>query len=187
MRITHRKNCFVALATTTFSAWMLAPLAFPQEQKKERIQSGSNVAQLDPVTSGANIRASKLIGMSIRNTKGESVGQINDIVLDARTGKVRYAAVTYGGLFGLGNKMFAVPFEAFKVGSVPNQGNNFHLVLDVTPKQLEGSVGFDEEHWPDFADKKFLMDLDQRYKIDRRIQVDVDRSGVDVKVTPPRP
>ncbi len=161
--------------------------AFGQDRARtDKPVTGANVGQLDPITSGSSIRASKLIGMNIHNAQGESVGEINDIVIDSRSGKIRYAAVTYGGFLGVGNKMFAVPFEAFKVGSAPNQPSTHHLILDVTAKQLEGSTGFDEDHWPDFADQKYLLDLDHRYKIDRRVRVDVDRNGVDVNIDPSR-
>jgi len=162
----------------------LTVLEGQEPSRTDKTTTGSNVGQLDPITSGASIRASKLIGMNIHNSQGESVGKVNDIVIDSRTGKIRYAAVTYGGFLGVGNKMFAVPFEAFKVGSAPNQATTNHLILDVAAKQLEGSMGFDEEHWPDFADQKLLLDLDRRYKVDRRIHVDVNRNGVDVKVDP---
>ncbi len=148
--------------------------------------SRARAGAMDGKTRGANIRASKLMGMNIQNSAGESVGAINDVVLDANTGKVRYAAVTYGGFLGIGNKMFAVPFEAFQCKVDPNDKQNHVLVLNVTQQSLEGAMGFDEDHWPDFADKKMTMELDKRYGIDRtldrdtRLNVNVNRDGVDV-------
>ncbi|MCA9130058.1 MAG: PRC-barrel domain-containing protein [Planctomycetales bacterium] len=144
----------------------------------------SQASRLDTVTAGANVRASQLMGMNIQNSAGEGLGEINDLVLDANTGKVKYAAVTYGGFLGIGNKMFAVPFAAFKVKSDPDDRSDVVLMLDVTQKQMEGAVGFDEEHWPDFADKKFQIELDKRYGVgrDRSVRVDVDRDGINVDV-----
>jgi hypothetical protein len=87
------------------------------------------------------------------------------------SGKVRYAAVTYGGVLGVGSKMFAVPFEAFKVKMDPDDADDedpdYVLTLDVTKEQLEGDQGFDNDHWPDFADSKFTQELDRRYKVQR--------------------
>ena len=87
------------------------------------------------------------------------------------SGKVRYAAVTYGGVLGVGSKMFAVPFEAFKVKVDPDDANDndpdYVLTLDVAKEQLDGAQGFDNDHWPDFADTKFTQELDRRYKVDR--------------------
>ena len=175
--------CGLALAGLT-----AAPLV--AQNKKPRAQTNRAAAgQLDSKTRGANIRASQLTGMNIQNTKGESVGEINDLVIDAKTGKVRYAAVTYGGFLGIGNKLFAVPFEAFKIGHQSNDSDETVLVLDVTPQQLEGSVGFDEDNWPNFADKEYTAEIYKRYKVeritrDRRSQVneDVNRDDVDVDV-----
>ncbi len=158
--------------------------------RRDRSQAG----QLDDKTTGAMIRASQLTGMNIENSQGESVGEVNDIVLDANNGRVKYLAVTYGGFLGLGDKLFAVPYEAFACHQDPDDADEHVLVLDVTQKQLEGAQGFDQDHWPNFADRTFTQDLDDRYGIDRKnlrdraLDVDVNRDGVDVDVdqTPDR-
>lgn len=175
--------CGIALAGITAAS--LAAQDRTTRPQSDRAAAG----QLDSKTRGTNIRVSQLIGMNIQNSQGESVGEINDLVLDASTGKVRYAAVTYGGFLGIGNKMFAVPFEAFKVQHKATDSDGTVLVLDVTPEQLEGSVGFDENNWPDFADKEYTAEIYKRYKIERitrdrrdRVDVDVNRDGVDVDV-----
>ncbi len=163
------------------------------QTRNDRSQAGS----LDDKTTGSSIRVSQLMGMNIQNAKGESVGEINDIVLDANTGKVKYAAVTYGGLLGVGNKMFAVPFEAFKCQQDPDDQDEHVMVLNVTQKQLEGQMGFDEDHWPNFADRKFTTDLDARYGVERKmrnrdrlrnrdgdkdVDVKIGKDGVDIDV-----
>ncbi|MEX2113409.1 MAG: PRC-barrel domain-containing protein [Pirellulales bacterium] len=163
----------------------------PRDQAKPATAAADHkTGKLDTKTTEDTIRASQLIGMNIENSKGESVGEINDLVLDANSGKVRYAAVTYGGFLGVGNKMFAVPFEAFRCErdlNDPNDPDDYVLVLDVTQQQLEGAEGFDKDHWPNFANRSFTTDLDKRYRIERRtgdrdIDVDVNRDGVDVNV-----
>jgi sporulation protein YlmC with PRC-barrel domain len=136
-------------------------------------QSGAGgnqgLGKLDDKTRGATIRASQLMGQDIKNSNGDNVGEIKDLVIDG-SGKVRYAAVTYGGFIGIGSKMFAVPFEAFQVRQNPNDRNDRDdnvLTLNVTKEQLEGAQGFDNDRWPDFADNKFTQELDRRYKVDR--------------------
>ena len=156
-------------------------------------RGGQDVGKLDDKTRGATIRASQLIGQNIKNSKGDNVGEINDLVIDS-SGKIRYAAVTYGGFLGLGSKMFAVPFEAFQVRQDPDDRNNrrgtndrddravanersdrndrtnYVLTLDVTKDQLDGAQGFDNDRWPDFADTKFTQDLDRRYNVNRHAE-----------------
>lgn len=144
---------------------------------------------VDDKVSGGNIRLSELIGMDIENPAGEDIGEIDDLVLDAQTGKVRYAAVTYGGFLGLGNKLFAVPFEAFKFQRELGDADDIILVLNISENQLEASQGFDKDHWPNWSDPSFARDLNQRYGLnqagepDRGVDVNVGgRNGVDVKV-----
>jgi len=127
----------------------------------------ASVGKLDRRTSGSNVRASQLIGANIQNDNGESVGEINDLVIDGNTGRVRYAAVTYGGFLGMGSKLFAVPFDAFHVKSKPANSNDYVLVLNVTKDQLKGAEGFDKDKWPDFADRNFTRELERRYNVDR--------------------
>ena len=122
---------------------------------------------LDDQTRGANIRASQLIGMNIENAKGEGVGEISDLVIDGNSGRVRYAAVTYGGVLGVGDKLFAVPFEAFKVRRQAGDEDDYVLTLSVTQEQLKDAKGFDQENWPNFADRNFTSEIDRRYGIDR--------------------
>jgi sporulation protein YlmC with PRC-barrel domain len=159
--------------------------------KRNRADTGSRAGLLDSKTSGTSVRASRLIGMNIENSQQKGVGEINDIVLDAKTGEIQYVAVTYGGFLGVGNKMFAVPFEAFTVQQDPDDPNDhddYVLVLDVTEKQLEGAEGFDEDNWPNFADKTFTNELYKRYDVNRnrrdrrKIDVSVGENGVDVDI-----
>lgn len=148
----------------------------------------SNAGALDDKTTGTNVRASELIGMNIVNFEGESLGEINDLVIDANSGRVRYAAVQYGGFLGLGDKLFAVPFEAFEVRPEADDPDNMLLVLNVNQEQLEGAQGFDDEHWPNFADPTFTSEVDKRYGVERRdrrrrgVDVRINRRGVDVNV-----
>src|SRR3954452_13707130 len=121
--------------------------------------AGRDLGKLDDKTKGATIRASQLMGQNLKNSNGDNVGEIKDLVIDS-SGKIRYAAVTYGGFLGLGSKLFAVPFEAFQVRHDPNDRsssndrndangrndrNNYVLTLDVTKDQLNGAQGFDND------------------------------------------
>ena len=186
--------CAIAISAAAFT---LPPMVASAQTTDVKTQSNeTDSGDLDPKTSGSNVRVSQLMGLNIQNAKGESVGEIQDLVIDSNSGRVRYAAVTYGGFLGMGDKLFAVPFEAFQVTRNPDDPNDvddFVMVLNVTKDQLEGSNGFDQDHWPDMADATMIRDLDQRYGIDRAklrerrrrfdLNVDVDRSGVGVKVS----
>ena len=141
----------------------------PNTATRTAASSKPGVSKLDDKTSGANVRATSLIGMNLQNSRDESIGEVKDLVIDAISGKVHYAAVTYGGFLGVGSKLFAVPFEAFRVR--PNTSEftpgDYVLSLDVTKEQLDGAQGFDVDHWPDFANAGFTQELDRRYNVNR--------------------
>jgi len=157
---------YITLVSTAAIAFSISSVPVTAQTTATQARP-ANAGKLDAKTSGSNVRVSELIGANLQNDAGESVGEINDLVLDSRTGKVRYAAVTYGGFLGVGDKMFAVPFDAIKTKTDLQDAGKYVLVLNVTQSQLEGAQGFDQDHWPDMADKNLAMELDKRYGVKR--------------------
>lgn len=96
------------------------------------------------------ISAGTVIGDAVQNLQGEKLGTIKEIMLDTRSGTIAYAVLSFGGLFGLGAKLFAVPWQAMKV-----DGSEECLRLDVSKERLERAEGFDEDDWPNFADPQW--------------------------------
>lgn len=66
-----------------------------------------------PTSSGHTraITASKVKGTNVYNTKGESIGEIEDIVLDKLSDKILFAVVGFGGVLGIGEKFHPVPWS----------------------------------------------------------------------------
>jgi sporulation protein YlmC with PRC-barrel domain len=168
----------VAGALVMRSVVTVALPAFAVEPGTDR----SQVGQLDEKTTGASIRASQFIGMSVCNQEGKNIGKVNDLVLDDNSGRVRYAAVSYGGFLGLGDKLFAVPWQAFTCQREEGKDDHY-LVINATEEKIKAAPGFDQDRWPDFADRQFTQSLDQHYGVPRsRVDVEVGRGGVDVDV-----
>ncbi|MEO7068819.1 MAG: PRC-barrel domain-containing protein [Rhodanobacter sp.] len=94
--------------------------------------------------------ASTLSGDTVKNHKGESVGDLKDIMIDTTSGKVAYGVLSFGGVLGMGEKLFAVPWDALTV-----DGDNKQLLLQVDKDKLKDAPGFDKDHWPNFADPTF--------------------------------
>jgi sporulation protein YlmC with PRC-barrel domain len=108
------------------------------------------------------IRSRQIDGMAVKNAAGEDLGKVDDLVVDMETGKIRYAAIAFGGFLGVGDKLFAVPFEALKVQHDPNSSST-HFVMSVDKKMLENAPGFDKKNWPDFADPSFAESNDKHF------------------------
>ena len=67
-----------------------------------------------PTASGHTevIRAKKVIGTSVKNTAGQKIGQVEDIVLDKLSNNIVYAVVGFGGFLGMNEKFHPVPWSA---------------------------------------------------------------------------
>jgi sporulation protein YlmC with PRC-barrel domain len=91
--------------------------------------------------------AQTLVGNHVHNRDEEDLGDIKEIMLDMRTGRVSYAVLSFGGFLSMGEKLFAVPWEALELDTA-----NKRSVLDVKKEQLAGAPGFDKSKWPDMAD-----------------------------------
>lgn len=94
--------------------------------------------------------ATMLVGTEVHDSADENIGSIEEIVLDADQRRIAYFVLSYGGVLGIGEKWFAVPYSAFKVG----EGAEY-LTLDVDKNTLENAPGFDDDNWPDMADPAF--------------------------------
>ena len=105
------------------------------------------------------LSASTMQGTSVKGPTGDSLGDIKDLMIDLTTGRVAYAVVSFGGLLGIGSKLFAVPLQALKQDAADKS-----FVLDTTKEALENAHGFDEDHWPDFADRSWQTAVHEHYK-----------------------
>ena len=111
---------------------------------------------------GTIVRASSMAGMAVKDPANKSLGKVEDVVIDTQNGTVRYAAISFGGFLGVGDKLFAVPFRALHVRHEPGSKSP-HFELDVSKEALEKAKGFDKKHWPDFADPKFAEENDRHF------------------------
>jgi len=102
--------------------------------------------------------AATLTGNDVVNQQGDSLGDIKEIMLDMRSGHVAYAVLSFGGLFGLGDKLFAVPWSALKLDT-----DNKCFVLNVEKSKLESAPGFDKDAWPNMADSTWAQGIHAYY------------------------
>lgn len=102
--------------------------------------------------------ADTLIGNEVSNNKDENLGEIKEIMLDVADGSIEYAVLSFGTVFGMGGKLFAVPWSALKLDT-----ENKCFRLDISKERLKDAPGFDKDDWPDFADKTLVNDLHAYY------------------------
>jgi len=110
--------------------------------------STAQSATQTPVT-GTLWSANESIGAEVISATGENLGSVEDIVLDWNASRIAYVIVSYGGLLGLGDKHFAVPWQAF------SQTADRALLLDMNPEQLKNAPGFEKGTLPNMSDPLF--------------------------------
>lgn len=153
---------FVAVGTLALA--LLAGSAFGQAGTSSNTQGNANRAQgatqpgaVNPQTqAGRDFRASNVIGMNVRNPQNESLGEINDLIVDTTNGNVRYAVISFGGFLGMGDKLFAYPLNRFRIENRTNM-----LVLDVPREKLSNAPGFDRDRWPDWSSAEVRGEVDR--------------------------
>jgi uncharacterized protein YrrD len=95
-------------------------------------------------------KASKLIGMEVRNEEGEKLGSIQDIVFDLDASRVSYAVLSSGGVLGVGDKLLAVPLSAFGRSTTDDKC----LILRATTQNIRQAESI-RDNWPAVQNPSF--------------------------------
>jgi len=88
----------------------------------------------DAKTAMGDYRASNLLNASLKNAAGESVGSINDLLLDG-SGKITHVIVGVGGFLGIGERDVALKFEQVQLSRDSN--NRLSATASVTKESLK--------------------------------------------------
>jgi sporulation protein YlmC with PRC-barrel domain len=107
------------------------------------------------------LSASTLAGDSVRNAAGEDLGKIDEIMIDIPSGRVAYAVLSFGGFLGMGDKLFAVPWNALKVDE-----DEKCFILNVDRRTIEQAPGFDKDNWPDMSDTGWGTQITAYYQVE---------------------
>jgi sporulation protein YlmC with PRC-barrel domain len=119
----------------------------------------SKIKKTDPEKRHRRVlAASTLAADAVRNAAGEDLGKVDEIMIDIPSGKIAYAVLSFGGVLGMGNKLFAVPWAALKVDE-----DEKCFILDVSKQTLESAPGFNKDNWPDMADPSWASNVYRHY------------------------
>jgi sporulation protein YlmC with PRC-barrel domain len=105
------------------------------------------------------LSSSSITGTSVVNASGENLGSVKELMVDLDSGRVAYAVLSFGGFLGMGDKYFAMPWEAFRIDTKDEK-----FVLNVPKERLENAPGFDKDNWPSRAThESYLNDVYSHY------------------------
>ena len=60
------------------------------------------------------ISSDKVEGTAVYNTEGKKLGSIDDLMIDKRSGEVKYAVIEFGGFLGMGTDRYPLPWRVLK-------------------------------------------------------------------------
>lgn len=84
------------------------------------------------------IDASKLDGKKVHNMQGEDLGDVQQLLIDPQSGRVRYVVLELNKLWKINDPEVAVPFGAFQMTGKPADAN-FKMTLDTTKDKLSNA------------------------------------------------
>jgi len=129
------------------------------QEKKEPIAAG----MASETGEGQRINAfmvEKIIGSKVVNLKGETIGKIENLVVDIDTGRIVYAVLESGGFLGIGDKLVPVPWAS--LAALPSEGIFF---LNQSKEQMEKAPAFDKNNLPNMTDMHWGEGVFKHYGI----------------------
>jgi sporulation protein YlmC with PRC-barrel domain len=115
MLLSRMKSCSMARCALLTLGFMAAPFPLLAVASVPTYAQDVALVRVDISVVDQGYRASKLIGTNVKNDKGESVGEIDDVIVDQQ--RVLYAILEVGGFLGIGAHLVAVPYEALTLNA----------------------------------------------------------------------
>jgi sporulation protein YlmC with PRC-barrel domain len=136
----------------------LATTGFAQETKRP----GAGGMTGEPAE-GQRINAfmvEKIIGSKVINLKGETLGRIENLVVDIDTGRILYAVLESGGFLGIGDKLLPVPWQS--LAALPSEGIFF---LNQSKEEMGKAPSFDKNNLPNITDMRWGEGIFRHYGV----------------------
>jgi sporulation protein YlmC with PRC-barrel domain len=132
------------------------------DRKEDRPAAADKRDNTEPGKDSTLRRLSSLDAMTVKSAQGENLGSIHGFAVDITNGKIVYAAMSYGGVAGIGSKSFAIPWSALELKALNLQAGDRSFVLNANKTDFENSAGFDRNNWPVQADNRFMKNSDKK-------------------------
>lgn len=102
--------------------------------------------------------AEQIRGTHVVNPQGDDLGRIEDVVVETSTGHIVYAILSSGGFLGIGNKLFALPWDVLGYSTQHDA-----YVIDLPGDKLKNAPGFDTASPQDMADPRWAKPVHDYY------------------------
>lgn len=107
-------------------------------------------------------RSSDIVNTPVVSESGQALGHVDELVINARNGDVRYAAVELSTLLGH-EKLLAIPWNSLVLHRT--EEGRLHFVVNIPLEKLQKAPGFDREHWPNVGNRKWADEIAVYYGV----------------------
>jgi sporulation protein YlmC with PRC-barrel domain len=143
----------VLVILTTAAASGILPLMLSAQETAPAHEGTPGLEQtgaanaLQSADTTKSIRVSQLMGVNITSSDGANLGQVQDLVINPKSGKIEFALVGKGFMAGEGETIFPVPWMAVNVSS------QRQFVLKLDKNKLSAAPGWNptEVDQPDYV------------------------------------
>lgn len=123
------------------------------------VLTGAFAADMMSERSATTHWASNIIGSTVKNNQGETLGKITDLTLSKD--RVTFAVISHGGILGIGDKLIPIPMNALSIA------DDKTVLLDISKEKLATAPNFekDSKKWPDFSNRQWTADTYRFYGV----------------------
>ena len=105
-------------------------------------------------------KASKLLGTPVKNLQDESLGKVENLLLDLPSGRVVAVIVSSGGFLGIGDELSAIPPTALRFTT-----NRDGLQIDASKEMVSNAPHFKNDRWPDLGQPSYADGVYRAYRV----------------------
>jgi len=106
------------------------------------------------------VKVSELLGDDVYNSTDDDLGDIKEIVVDPHRSRATYFVLSSGGFLGLGDKLFAIPWDELHI---VRKENKLRAHLEIDKARLEKSPEYKEGDWTLMSDPAYVKTVYDYY------------------------
>jgi sporulation protein YlmC with PRC-barrel domain len=136
----------------SLTPWLISVPALAEKYGSTEVASGVSDSSIH--SKGSTWRASGVIGQAVKNAQDQTIGEIQDIFINMKTGQVLAVVISSGGFLGIADTLSSVPVSALRFDATAKA-----FKTKLTKEQLANAPQFKGHEWPDYEDAATLQAL----------------------------
>ena len=132
-------------------------------------------AQTQSTTTTTYVQTSKIVGMKVKDSSGQEIGVVKDVVLDRNSGCMAYTVLSTGGTSTRvtgGGKTVAVPWSVYTTTSDPSM-----MTVRVERDRIYNAPAFDYARIDEYSTSGYINNVYSYYGVTPGVGVGVDCHG----------